>query len=127
MKIDAERAGYLPRTMKRILPILALAIAVTAGVDWLSGTWQAEVHGEAKTFPIVLHFTVDAKGNIRGTVEFPTHDSEFPITQGTVRGNEVSFEGAGAWSGKLEGRDLKLTRELDGGKKQVMVAHRAAH
>lgn len=115
--------------MKKILPILAfaLAFALSAGSDWLSGTWQTEIHGEAKTFPIVLHFTVDAKGNIHGTVEFPTHDTEFPITAGTVRGNEVSFLGAGDWTGKLEGSDLKLTRELDGGKKQVMVAHRAAH
>ena len=127
MKTEAGDAGYRPRTMKRILPILAIAIAVTAGADWLSGTWQADVHGEAKTFPIVLHFTVDAKGSVGGTVEFPTHDTEFPITKGTVRGNEVSFEGAGGWTGKLEGRDLKLTRELDGGKKQVMVAHRTAH
>ncbi|HEX7192277.1 MAG TPA: hypothetical protein VF381_11985 [Thermoanaerobaculia bacterium] len=113
--------------MKRILPILAVTLILSAGAGWLTGTWQAEVHGEAKTFPIVLHFTVDPKGNIGGTVEFPTHDTEFPITQGTVHGNEISFLGAGSWSGKLEGSDLKLTRELDGGKKQVMVAHRAAH
>jgi len=112
--------------MNRLLSILALALVVSAGGDWLTGNWQAEVHGEAKSFPIVFHFKVEAN-DIHGTIEFPSHDLEFPIEHGTVHGNEVSFQGAGLWHGALKGKSLELTRELDGGKKQVMVASRTAH
>lgn len=116
--------------MKHILGILAVAIVVTASTTsaanhWLTGSWQAEVHGEAKTFSIVLHFTFDGK-TVGGSVEFPAQDSEFPITGGTVRGNELRFQGAGLWHGTLEGENLRLTRELDGGKKQQMIARRTA-
>lgn len=110
----------------RIVAAIALAtITLYAANDWLTGTWRTEVHGEAKTFSVVLHFTYDGK-KIGGSVEIPSHDLEFPISKGTVNGNEVTFEAAGAWHGKLEGKELKLTRELDGGKKQQMVAHRTA-
>jgi hypothetical protein len=110
----------------RTIAAIALATATLyATTDWLTGTWRAEVHGEAKTFSVVLHFTYDGK-KIGGSFEIPSHDLEFPISRGTVNGNEVSFEAAGPWHGKLEGKELKLTRELDGGKKQQMVAHRTA-
>jgi len=112
--------------VRRFIAIALLAAATAYGAtDWLTGSWQADVHGEAKTFSLVLHFTYDGK-KVGGSVEFPSHDTEFPITGGTVHGNEVQFEGAGKWHGRLEGKNLKLTRELDGGKKQEMVAHRTA-
>jgi len=112
--------------MKRFFAILAFAVVATAGADWLTGTWKADIHGEAKTFPVVFHFKLEAN-DIHGSIEFPSHDLEFPITHGTVRGNEVSFVGAGLWHGTLKGKGLELTRELDGGKKQVMVATRTPH
>ena len=128
MKNRTRRPRIL-RGMKRVLRFAAVAIFLAASAfaanNWLTGSWQADVHGEAKTFSLVLHFTYDGK-KVGGTVEFPSHDTEFPITGGTVHGNEVQFEGAGTWHGKLEGKNLKLTRELDGGKKQEMVAHRTA-
>ena len=116
--------------MKRVCRIAALALLAAAATtyaatDWLTGSWQADVHGEAKTFSVILHFTYDGK-KVGGTVEFPSHDVEFPIVSGTIHGNEVQFQGAGTWNGRLEGKDLKLTRLLDGGKKQEMVAHRTA-
>ncbi|HEX3580258.1 MAG TPA: hypothetical protein VH087_00750 [Thermoanaerobaculia bacterium] len=111
--------------LRVVLAIAFAAATLHAANDWLTGTWRTEVHGEAKTFAVVLHFTSDGK-KVGGSVEIPSHDLEFPISKGTVNGNEVAFEAAGLWRGKLEGKELKLTRELDGGKKQQMVAHRSA-
>ncbi|HEX3109719.1 MAG TPA: hypothetical protein VHU41_11555, partial [Thermoanaerobaculia bacterium] len=85
-----------------VLAVFVVATAYAAN-DWLTGSWQADVHGEAKTFSVVLHFTYDGK-KVGGTVEFPSHDTEFPITSGTVHGNEVEFHGAGIWHGRLEGK-----------------------
>lgn len=99
------------------------AATLHAANDWLTGSWQAEMHGEAKTFSVIFHFTYDGK-KVGGTVEVPAHDLEFPISSGRIHGNRVEFLAAGDWSGRLEGKELKLTRVLDGGKKQEMVAHR---
>ena len=115
--------------MRTILRISAFAILLTgaalAANDWLTGSWRADIHGEARTFSVVLHLTYDGK-KVGGSVEFPSADREFPITGGTVHDNEVQFTGAGLWHGTLDGKDLKLTRELDGGKKQEIVARRTA-
>jgi hypothetical protein len=43
-----------------------------------------------------------------------------------IKGNEISFSAFGLWTGKLAGKELSLTRELDYGKKQTMTARRTA-
>jgi hypothetical protein len=91
----------------------------------LTGHWEAPVAGDGRTFTFL--FDLVAKGDVlTGTVELSTQDRTFPITDGKINGSKVSFRGFGDWSGELVGQDLKLTRGLDYGKKQHMVAHRTS-
>jgi hypothetical protein len=93
--------------------------------DQLRGHWEAEVAGEGKKF--MIYFNLDAKRDtLTGTVELAGSDRQFEIQHGRVMGNNISFVAIGTWTGTLEGTELKLTRELDGGKKQHMIAHRSA-
>jgi hypothetical protein len=118
---------YGGNMLKRLALVLALflfAANLRAG-SALAGDWQADVTGEAKTFTIVFHFTV-TQNAIRGSLELPSQDREFPITEGSIHGNEFTFKSAGLWHGTFDGKILTLTRELDGGKKQHMTARRVA-
>lgn len=101
----------------------SLALRATLMSDQLSGHWEAAVTGESKTFSIEFDFKVTGN-SLGGTVGFPSQDRQFPITEGKIDGNKVAFKGFGIWTGTLNGNELTLTRELDGGKKQHMVAHR---
>ena len=91
--------------------------------EQLRGEWSAMFSGEAHTFEVIFNFEVK-DDVITGTVQIGGRDDQFKITNGKLSGNNVSFIAIGAWSGTLEGNELKLTRELDGGKKQHMVAHK---
>jgi hypothetical protein len=91
--------------------------------DRLSGQWEAEMTGDGKTFS--FDFDFKATGTVlTGTLELSTIDRTFPIKDGKINGNNISFEGFGRWTGTLNGPELTLTRELDYGKKQHMKAHR---
>ncbi len=90
-----------------------------------TGLWEAVLTSEGRQFS--FDFDLHARGDtLTGTVEGSFTDRVFPITHGRVRGNSIAFEAIGGWTGALAGRDLKLVRELDGGKKQNMIAHRKA-
>ena len=100
----------------------AAATGGAAAVD-LTGHWEAPVSGDGRTFMFLFDFA--QKGSVlTGTVEISTRDQSFPIADGRVDGSKVTFKGFGDWRGELSGEDLKLTRGLDYGKKQDMVAHR---
>ena len=89
----------------------------------ITGHWEAPVSGDGRTF--IFLFDLVAKGDaLTGTVGISTRDDSFPITNGRIKGNTISFKAFGDWTGELDGKDLKLTRGLDYGKKQKMVAHR---
>ncbi len=90
-----------------------------------TGIWEAVLTSEGRQFSFDLD--LHARGDtLTGTVEGSFTDRVFPITHGRVRGNSIAFEAIGEWTGTLAGRALQLVRELDGGKKQSMLAHRKA-
>ena len=96
--------------------------AAPAALD-LTGHWEAPVSGDGRTFTFLFDFAT--KGDVlTGTVGISSRDDIFPITDGKIKGNTISFKAFGIWTGELAGKDLKLTRGLDYGKKQTMVAHR---
>ena len=87
------------------------------------GHWEAEIQGDSRPFTVTFDFTV--KGDtLGGTVAFPTLNRTFDITQGAIRGVNVSFVALGIWRGNLQNGVLYLTRELDEGKTQETVAHK---
>ncbi len=95
----------------------------TARVSPFTGHWVADLKGDGKQFSFDLDLL--ARGDtLTGTVEGSFTDQLFPVTRGRVRGNTITFQALGLWTGALSGGDLKLVRELDGGKKQNMTAHR---
>lgn len=101
----------------------ATLLHAASAADRLPGRWEAEMTGDGKTFSFIFEFKT--KGDVlTGTVELSTQDRSFEIKQGKIKGNDISFTGFGIWTGTLEGDELKLTRELDYGKKQHMTAHR---
>lgn len=100
------------------------AIAQAQVDSGVAGRWTAQITGDSKVFTVNFDFVVKG-GVLSGTVEFPSQDKEYPIENGTIKGNDIAFTGFGAWTGTLVGRELRLTRGLDYGKKQKMVAHRA--
>jgi len=96
----------------------------TAAPDF-TGHWEAPVTGDGRTFTFLFDFVT--KGDaLTGTVELSSQDRTFTITDGKIDGNKISFKGFGLWTGELVGKDLKLTRGLDYGKKQNMVARRTS-
>ncbi len=101
-------------------PVRSVSVA-----DQLQGRWVADMTGDGKAFSFIFNFKVSGD-TLTGTVELSTRDDLFPIKDGKIKGNDISFNGFGAWEGTLEGNELKLTRGLDYGKKQHMVAHRGA-
>lgn len=90
----------------------------------ITGHWEAPITGDGKTFTFSFDFV--AKGEVlTGSLELSNRDRTIPITDGRIDGNKVSFKGLGIWTGQLVGAELRLRRELDYGKVQHLVAHRA--
>lgn len=117
-------AGPSARVVGAPLPSAAVHVApAPVTVADLTGHWEADVTGDGKTFTFLFDF-IQKGDSLTGTLGISTQDRTFPITQGKVRGNDLSFIGFGKWSGTLSGTDLRLTRELDYGRKQEMKAHR---
>jgi hypothetical protein len=99
------------------------AIQASPAADQFSGHWQAAMAEEGQTFSFIFEFK--ANGDVlTGTVGIASQDRTFEIREGKIKGNSISFVGFGIWTGTLNGDELSLTRELDGGKKQNMKAHR---
>jgi hypothetical protein len=114
------RMQIIRRTI--LLTFCSLLFAASSG-DRFSGTWQSEISGESRTVPVLFEFKVSGSA-LTGTIELPSRDKSVPITEGKIQGNTITFKGWGTWTGTIGGDDLKLTRELDYGKKQQLTAHR---
>ena len=94
-----------------------MAVAYAAGID---GKWTGQVQGRNGMQDIT--FTLKAEGEkLTGTTT--GRGGETPISDGTIKGNDVSFkvvrEMQGnkftmAYKGKLSGDELKLTRTFEG-------------
>ena len=124
----------MPSPRLKVISVIFAAIFLAAlasiplyaapGAQQLQGRWVADVKGDGRTFSFIFNFKTTG-GTLTGTVELSTRDDEFPIKNGKIEGNNVSFMAFGDWTGTLEGNELKLTRGLDYGKKQQMIAHRS--
>jgi len=87
-----------------------------------AGHWEAELEGDGKLWTFLFDFTV--KGDsLGGTFGIAQRDGEAAI-QGRAQGNHIHFETFGLWDGRIENGALQLTRGMDGGKVQHLVAHR---
>jgi hypothetical protein len=100
-----------------------LAPASVRADSSLAGHWEAQITGDSKIFTIAFDFAVKG-GGVTGTVTLLSNDLESKITNGSFDGTNVAFTALGKFSGKLVGKELHLTRELDYGKKQQLVARR---
>jgi len=107
-----------------LIPLASALLYSAPAAQQLQGRWVAEVKGDGRTFSFIFNFKTSGS-TLTGTVELSTRDDEFPIKNGKIEGNNVSFMAFGDWTGTLEGNELKLTRGLDYGKKQQMIAHRS--
>ena len=104
-------------------PEARLSAAAQAPDSGVAGRWTAQITGDSKVFTVNFDFIVKG-GVLSGTVEFPSQDKEYLIEKGTIKGKEIAWTGFGTWTGTLVGNELRLTRGLDFGKTQKMVAHR---
>lgn len=91
----------------------------------LDGHWEAQITGDSKLFTIAFDFVVK-RNVLTGMVTLLSNDREEKIRDGKFDGTNVAFTALGKFTGKLVGKELRLTRELDYGKKQELVAHRTA-
>lgn len=113
----------------------ALAAAPAAGID---GKWLATVDGGPQG-PIDLTFDLKAEGEkLTGAMSMAMMPAPTPISEGTVKGEDVSFklslnfmEGAPplviSYTGKLKGDELSMKSVLDMGQgptESVFVAKR---
>ena len=89
----------------------------------LAGHWEAQITGDSKIFTIAFDFAVKS-GVVTGTVTLLSNDLEDKIRNGSFDGANIAFTALGKFTGKLVGKELHLTRELDYGKKQELVARR---
>lgn len=112
-------ALFLALLFVAAMPVLHAATAP----DRLSGHWEADVKGDEQVFTFAFDFKTNGDV-LTGTVGITSQTRTFEIKQGKIKGNAISFVGFGIWTGTLNGEELSLTRELDGGKKQTMKAHR---
>ena len=98
--------------------LAGLAMAYAAAID---GKWMAQVPGRNGTQETT--FNLKAEGEkLTGSVTSPR--GETPISDGTIKGNDVAFstklstpngEFKLNFKGTLAGDDLKLTRTREGG------------
>ena len=115
---------------QKIALFVALLVAAAMPVlhaaptaDRLAGHWEADVKGDEQVFTFAFDFKTNGDV-LTGTLGITSQTRTFEIRQGKIKGNAISFVGFGIWTGTLNGEELSLTRELDGGKKQNMKAHR---
>ena len=106
-----------------LLIVVAPILNASPAADRLAGHWEADVKGDEQVFTFAFDFKTNGDV-LTGTLGITSQARTFEIKQGKIKGNAISFVGFGIWTGTLNGEELSLTRELDGGKKQNMSAHR---
>ncbi len=109
-----------------VLPALAGLTALTASAADVSGQWTAEVPGrQGQTQTMTFTFKVEGE-KLTGSISTPAGES--PISEGIVKGDELSFtqvlEFAGnqmkvLYKGKVSGDQIKFTRQREGGQGQA--------
>ena len=97
----------------RLLAILTLAMAAFAADP--SGKWKAVYQGDSGPMDITYSLKVDG-GKLTGTVTIP--DGEYPISDGKVDGDIVTFTVVTAerkvpHKGTLAGDEMKLSVNYD--------------
>jgi len=117
-----------------ILGALTLALSTSAFAADLTGKWTAQVPGrDGQTRETTFNFTA-AGEKLTGTVSGRNGDN--PISDGTVKGDDISFAvsvnfGGNAmkllYKGKVAGEEIKFTRTREGGDQpgQEFTAKRA--
>jgi hypothetical protein len=110
---------YKVVVLSAVLVLAALTVAVAASVD---GKWVAQVPGQGgQTREVTFNFKADG-GKLTGTVSGRQGDN--PISDGTIKGNEISFtqsfEAQGntikvTYKGTISGDEIKMTRKREGG------------
>ena len=116
-----------------VLCLLGVFAFAAAAAD-VSGKWTAETPGrDGQTMTNTFNLKVDGS-TLTGTMSTMRGDQE--ISNGKVDGDNISFnvvfnmqgnEMKMVYTGKVEGDQIKFTRERDGGggRKQEFVAKRA--
>ena len=106
-----------------LLAVSALAVvsAVPALAGDVNGKWTAQVPGrDGQTRETTFNFKVEAD-KLTGTMS--GRQGDIPISDGTVKGDEISFKvtmsfGGNdmklAYTGKIAGEEIKFTRTREG-------------
>lgn len=98
-----------------VLPLM-LVLAASASAPSVGGSWKADVpRGNGRFITAVFDFEVDGS-SLTGLVHAATR--EFPLVDGKIKGNEISFSVDGAtgfFTGQLDGDELKMKVKYDGG------------
>ncbi len=117
----------------RLTVLLAVAglMALTAWAADISGQWTAEVPGRQGQ-PQTMTFTFKVAGEkLTGSISNPMGES--PISDGIIKGDELSFtqvlESGGnqmkfLYKGKVSGAEIKFTRQREGGQPREFTAKR---
>lgn len=110
--------------------LLMLGLTAYAAAPTFDGSWKADVpRGNGRFIAATFDFGVE--GNVlSGSVH--AVDKEYPLVNGKVNGDEISFsvDGAtGLFSGQLAGDEIKMKVKYDGGengsKSMPFIAKRA--
>ena len=101
-----------------VLVLAAITLALAANVD---GKWVAQVPGQGgQTREVTFTFKAEG-GKLTGSVS--GRQGEVPISDGTVKGDDISFtqtfEAQGnstklLYTGKISGDEMKMTRKREG-------------
>jgi hypothetical protein len=114
-----------------LLPALLLVLAVPAFAADIAGKWTASFDTQIGVQNYTFVFKVEGS-KLTGTAESQAGKTE--ITEGTVKGDEISFveslnyEGNAlkiAYKGKIAGDEIKFTRNVADMVTEELVAKRA--
>jgi len=110
----------------------AMILAASAWASDVGGKWTAQVPGRGgQTREATFNFKVDGE-KLTGTVTGPQGD--IPISDGKVKGDEISFtvtmsfggnEAKMLYKGKASDDEIKFTRQREGGQPVEFSAKRA--
>jgi hypothetical protein len=112
------------------LPILVLALAISAWATDIAGQWTATFNTQVGEQHYTYTFKVDGE-KLTGTAK--SDNGTVAIENGTVKGDDVSFvenlEYQGqklviTYAGKISGDEIKFTRDVAGAAKEDLVAKR---
>lgn len=110
----------------RVLAASALMVAGAMAAD-LTGKWAGKMETPNGARDVTYTFKQDGE-KLTGSV--PGRDSETPITEGSVKGDDVSFavvrsfngqERKTTYTGKVSGDELKLKFQMRGEDRELVL------